>query len=42
MVKCLIHPKQIELANKIFSPTKQEVKDAKEMLKAIKKSSKKV
>ena len=40
--KMLIHPKQIELANKIFSPTKKEVKDAKEMLKAIKKSSKKV
>ena len=37
----LIHPKQIELANKIFSPTKKQVKDAKEMLEAIKKSSKK-
>jgi len=39
--KMLIHPKQIELANKIFSPTKKQVKDAKEMLEAIKKSSKK-
>ena len=39
--KMLIHPKQIELSNKIFSPTKKEVKDAKEMLEAVKKSSKK-
>ena len=39
--KMLIHPKQVELANKLFSPTKKQVKDAKEMLKAIKKSSKK-
>ena len=38
--KMLIHPKQIELANKIFMPTKKELKDAKEMLKAIEKSSK--
>ena len=38
----VIHPKQIELANKIFSPyKKKQVKDAKEMLEAIKKSSKK-
>ena len=39
--KMLIHPKQIELANKIFTPSKKEFKDAKEMLKAIEKSSKK-
>jgi malyl-CoA/(S)-citramalyl-CoA lyase len=37
--KMLIHPKQIELSNKIFSPTKKELNDAKEMLKVIKKSS---
>ena len=38
--KMLIHPKQIELSNKIFSPTEKELNDAKEMLKIIKKSSK--
>ena len=39
--KMLIHPNQIELANTIFTPTKKELKNAKEMLKAIEKSSKK-
>ncbi len=38
--KMIIHPNQIELANKIYSPTKKELKDAKEMLEAIEKSSK--
>ena len=37
----VIHPKQIELANNIFTPSKKEVRDAKEMLKVIEKSSKK-
>ena len=37
--KMIIHPNQIELANKIYTPTKKELKDAQEMLTAIKKSS---
>ena len=39
--KMLIHPNQIKIANKVFSPTKKEVKEAKEMLSFIQKSSKK-
>ena len=38
--KMVIHPNQIEIANKIFMPTKKELSDAKQMLKAIEKSSK--
>ena len=39
--KMLIHPNQIKIANKVFSPTKKDVKEAKEMLSFIQKSSKK-
>ena len=38
--KMLIHPNQIELANRIFMPSKEDLKEAKEMLEVIKKSSK--
>ena len=39
--KMVIHPNQIKLANKIFSPTKEEYLQAKEMLKVIEESSSK-
>ena len=39
--KMVIHPNQIKLANKIFSPTKKEYLQAKEMLKVIEESSSK-
>ena len=37
--KMVIHPNQIKLANKIFSPTKKEYLQAKEMLNVIEESS---
>ena len=39
--KMLIHPNQINIANKIFSPSEKELFEAKEMLIEIEKSSKK-
>ena len=37
--KMIIHPNQINLANQIFSPTVDEVKEAKEILQVIEKAS---
>ncbi|PPR27084.1 MAG: L-malyl-CoA/beta-methylmalyl-CoA lyase [Alphaproteobacteria bacterium MarineAlpha9_Bin4] len=37
--KMVIHPNQINIANKVYSPTKKELLEAKEMLHIIEKSS---
>ena len=39
--KMVIHPNQIEIANKIFSPSKKEFQEAQKILNQITKASKK-
>ena len=39
--KMVIHPNQIDLANSIYSPTEEEVKDAQEILHQMKEAGKK-
>lgn len=36
----IIHPSQIEIANKVFSPTENEIEEAKQIIEAIKISEK--
>jgi len=35
-----LHPKELELVHKYYSPTKEEINDAKEMVKAFEESQK--
>ena len=39
--KMVIHPSQINLSNKIFSPTEKEISEAKEILAQMKLAEKK-
>ena len=39
--KMVIHPNQIDLANSIYSPTKEEVEEAQEILLQMKEAEKK-
>jgi citrate lyase beta subunit len=38
--KITIHPTQIEIVNEVFSPSKQEIADAEELLAAFEENSK--